>query len=159
MAFKSIRQSLNIIADHFTSNSLVASSLAISDLVVTNITATASQHLTLIGVTGKDIIAKLTDAAGARKFIIKDSADAEVASIDSDGNIIANKVTAKGPYAESAIAGAPSAATLISAFGAAATVGKGFTAEYKDTTASTGVLYAVGCDGANYWAVPMVKAA
>lgn len=123
-----------------------------------SVTAATGTDLVLNGVTGKDVIVKLTDAAGARKLIVKDSADAVVASIDSDGNVIATKVTAKGPYAESATAGAPSAATLISAFGAVATVGAGFRAQYKDTTASTGVLYDVGCDGTNYWTIAATKA-
>lgn len=92
MSYKSIRQSLNIIANHFLANSLVATSLAISDVVVTNITATASQNLTILGVTGKDILVKLTDANGARKFLIKDSADETVASIDSNGVITATSI-------------------------------------------------------------------
>lgn len=145
--------------DTIKGNSLVVGALSLTDMVVTNITATASQNLTLIGVTGKDIIVKLTDAAGARKFLIKDSADATVASIDSDGNIIANMVTAKGPYASSATDGAPTAAECVAAFGAAATVGAGFRAQYKDTTASTGVLYDVMCDGTDYYVVAGTKAA
>ncbi|MDP3058273.1 MAG: hypothetical protein Q8N36_02315, partial [bacterium] len=86
--FRSIRQSLNIIADHVLANSLLVSTFGVTDIIVTNITATAAQHLTILGVTGKDIIVKLTDASGARKLLIKDSADATVASIDSDGKFI-----------------------------------------------------------------------
>lgn len=87
-AYRSIRQSLNIIANQLISNTVLANVFGVTDLIVTNITATAAQHLTILGVTGKDIIVKLTDASGARKLIIKDSADATVASIDSDGKYI-----------------------------------------------------------------------
>lgn len=82
-----IAKSLERIADRLTRNTLLASTFGVVDIVVTNITATTGQHLSLVAVTGKDIIMKLTDASGARKFLIKDSADATVASIDSDGNI------------------------------------------------------------------------
>ncbi len=123
MAFRSMRQSLNIIADHLLENSLVASTLGVTDVVVTNITATASQHLTILGVTGKDIIMKLTDAAGARKVLIKDSADDTVASIDSDGIGTFTKVVAPIPTASGDIEGAPTNAECVAAFGAAA-IGK-----------------------------------
>lgn len=137
---------------------VTANSFSVDDLVTGVITALTGEDLELQGVTGKDIVLKLTDASGARSVKVLDSADATVASIDSDGNIIATKITAKVPYAESATGGVPSAATLIAAFGAAATVGAGFKAQYKDTTASTGVLYDVGCDGTNYWVTAKTKA-
>lgn len=38
--------------------------------------------------TGDDFIVVLSDAAGARRFSVRDSADVEVASIDSDGNLV-----------------------------------------------------------------------
>jgi hypothetical protein len=38
---------------------------------------------------GNDFIIRLSDAAGARKFIVQDSAGATVASIDSDGALVA----------------------------------------------------------------------
>jgi hypothetical protein len=139
-------------------NSLSVSTLGIVDIVVSNITATASTDLKLIGVTGKDIIAKLTDAAGARKFLIKDSGDVTVASIDSDGVITGSKIVGPVPYAHATTGAAPTSAQLVSAFGAAATVGAGFRGVFKDDTASTGKTYLVICDGAAYHTIQATAA-
>ncbi len=57
--------------------------------VVNTINAVTGQHLAINGVTGKDIKFKLTDADGARKVIVLDSADAEIVTIDSNGVVIA----------------------------------------------------------------------
>lgn len=43
-----------------------------------------------------DFIIRLSDAAGARKLIIQDSAGVQVASIDSDGNLTAANVVSSG---------------------------------------------------------------
>lgn len=61
--------------------------------VVNTINAAASTDLAINGVTGKDIKVKLTDASGSRKLIVLDSADAEVCTIDSNGNIVAAGIT------------------------------------------------------------------
>lgn len=127
----------------------LASAINGGDLVG-DVTAATGTDLVLTGVTGKDIVVKLTDAAGARKLIIKDSADATVASIDSDGVVTASKLVGPVPYAHATTGAAPTSAQLISAFGAAATVGSGFRGIFKDDTASTGKTYLVICDGAAY---------
>lgn len=57
--------------------------------VVNTINAAASTHLAINGVTGKDIKFKVTDNAGARKFIFLDSDDAEIMTIDSNGVVTA----------------------------------------------------------------------
>jgi hypothetical protein len=62
--------------------------------VVNTLNAAASTHLAINGVTGKDVKVKLTDASGSRKLIILDSSDAEVATIDSNGDIVATSITA-----------------------------------------------------------------
>lgn len=85
--FEGIAKEIRKLRKQLQQNSLVATTFGVADIVVTNITATTGQHLSLVAVTGKDIIAKLTDASGARKILIKDSADVTVASIDSDGKI------------------------------------------------------------------------
>lgn len=71
--------------DFLEARDLVANSLGVDELITAALTAKASNHLTITGVTGKDIKLKLTDAAGARKIIVLDSADAEVGTIDSNG--------------------------------------------------------------------------
>ncbi|MDP2652187.1 MAG: hypothetical protein Q8O94_03555 [bacterium] len=48
-------------------------------------TTAAGTDLAITGVAGQDIIIKMGDAAGANKISFTDSADAEVASLDSDG--------------------------------------------------------------------------
>jgi hypothetical protein len=58
-----------------------------------NLTATTGADLQITSVSGKDIKTKLTDNAGARKFLLLDSDNATVFSIDSDGNIIATQLT------------------------------------------------------------------
>lgn len=72
-------------------NTLAVGIISFTEAIVTTITATASQHLTIAGATGKDIIFTLTDAAGARKVIIKDSGGVTVVSFDSDGNVTGTK--------------------------------------------------------------------
>lgn len=62
-------------------------------LTANTITPATGQDLIILGKTGKDIKNKLTDADGARKWMVIDSADAEVFSIDSNGNAAGTKFT------------------------------------------------------------------
>lgn len=155
----SVVRAIDKLREQMKANSLTASTIGVVDIVVSNITATASTDLKLIGVTGKDIIAKLTDAAGARKVLIKDSGDVTVASIDSDGVITGSKIKAPLPSASSATGGAPTAAEIEAAFGTAASNGAGFVATYMDTTETTGVEYLVMGNGTTYYTVAGTVAA
>lgn len=57
----------------------------LDDMAINTITPEAAKDLVLQGVTGKDILVNLTDAAGARKLKVIDSGTSEVFSIDSNG--------------------------------------------------------------------------
>lgn len=162
-----IAKSLERIATALTKNTLLASTFGVVDLVVTNVTATTGQHLSLVAVTGKDIIAKLTDASGARKFLIKDSGDNTVASIDSDGKITGTSFI--GPvsgnltgvltnHKTGETTGAPTNAELIAAFGAVASVANGIVGTFTDTAAS-GKTYIVINNGTAYTVVESAAAA
>lgn len=49
--------------------------------------------------TGNDLLVTLADAAGARKFSIRDSAEAEIFKVDSDGNItVTGTLTQSGAF-------------------------------------------------------------
>jgi hypothetical protein len=199
-------------------NTLAVGIISFTEAIVTTITATASQHLTIAGATGKDIIFTLTDAAGARKIIvydsgavdvfdidsngkataaggfvgdligdvigdlaaatgahltianaannknivlnlgddagatkvsITDSGDAEIASINSNGEINGSAMLAPLKYAAVETSGAPTNAECVSAFGAAATVGSGFVGVLQDSGAD-GVSYLCVSNGTNY---------
>jgi hypothetical protein len=57
----------------------------------------------------------------------------------------------RSKYAASDAGGsAPTAAALISAFGAASAIGSGFGGFYKNTNAGDGKVYVVVSDGSNY---------
>jgi hypothetical protein len=56
--------------------------------VIGSIEAAAGADLVLTGATGKEVKVKLTDAAGARKFEVLDSADVVIFSVDSDGDVV-----------------------------------------------------------------------
>ncbi len=152
---------------------LLANSLSMDALVAATITAIAGRDIQINGVTGKDIKFKLTDAAGARKIIILDSADAEVGSIDSNGvftsvggfaGALTGNVTGnvngqcRTTYAHSDTDGAPTNAECVSAFGAAATVGAGFIGIYKDDHES-GKTYVCVSNGSAYGVSELTAAA
>lgn len=137
----------------------VTAPLNVSELEADTVQAPAGEDLTIQGRTGKDIILKLPDAAGARKVIIKDSADETVGSIDSNGVFTASQFVGPVPYAHSDTDGAPTNAELISAFGAVATVGAGFRGVFKDDHAVTGKRYLIICDGAAYYTIEATAAA
>lgn len=59
-------------------------------------TTGAGTDLLITAVTGQDVVMKLSDAGGVQKFSITDSADAEVASIDSDGAFTTTGLTFTG---------------------------------------------------------------
>lgn len=84
-----IAKSLERIADKLTRNTLLASTFGVVDIVVTNITATTGQHLSLVAVTGKDIIMTLTDKLGVRAFLIKDSDGTTKITMASNGTVTA----------------------------------------------------------------------
>jgi len=115
-----------------------------------NVAATSASHLSVTNAAAdKNIVFKLGDAAGATKISFTDSADAEVASIDSNGVVDGSKITAPLTYAEAETTGAPTNAECVSAFGAAATVGAGFVGVLQDTAAN-GVSYLCVSNGTNY---------
>lgn len=113
-----------------------------------------STDLAITAASGKDVIVKLGDAVGAKKLIIKDSANAEQASIDSDGTLTVVKIVGNNPIAS--VEGAPTEARCISAFGAIASKA-GLKATYIDTTAETGSTYDVTCDGVAYYATDLAS--
>lgn len=67
-------------------------------------TAGAGVDLDLTAPTGQDAVLKLGDDAGSNKLSITDSGDSEVASIDSDGNLIAVGGTFSGDLILSSVA-------------------------------------------------------
>lgn len=149
---KEVTKALQAIAAALTDSRLALGSIAATDFIG-NLTATSGANLLISAVTGKDIVLKLTDANGARKLSLTDSADAEQFKVDSNGNVTATKFTGAivgtHPYAHTSTSGAPTSAECISAFGAVATVGAGFIGVYKDD-ATDGKTYFVICDGAAY---------
>lgn len=132
----------------------VTTPISVSEMETDTIQAPAGEDLVIQGRTSKDIIAKLGDASGAKKLIIKDSANAEQVSIDSDGLIIAKKLKGNLPIAT--VAGAPTEARCISAFGAIAD-NAGLEATYIDSTAETGSTYRITCDGVKYYATDLAS--
>lgn len=137
------------------SNGLITSTAGLAGPVTGDVTGNltkGSTDLTITAASAKDVIVKLGDADGAKKLIIKDSANAERASIDSDGTLTVVKIVGNNPIATAAAA--PSKAGMISAFGAVA--GKaGLKATYIDSTAETGSTYAITCDGTEYYATDL----
>jgi hypothetical protein len=122
--------------------------------VTGNLTAASGADLAINGATGKDVKVKLTDAAGARKLEVIDSADTLVFSVDSDGNVIANKFIGPGNYATAALVGTPPTnAQMITAFGAVSG-NAGVTGIYNDSSAPT-KIYSCACNGAKYAATLM----
>lgn len=116
---------------------------------VETVTAKTAKDLTLVADGDEDVIVKMGDAGGVNKVSFQDSAAAEVASIDSNGGVIATSIVAPLKYAHSDTDGAPSNAECVSAFGAAAAVGAGFVGVYQDDHAS-GVSYLCISNGTNY---------
>lgn len=115
-----------------------------------NVAATSASHLSVTNAAAdKNIVFKLGDAAAATKISFTDSANSEVASIDSNGVIDGSKMTAPLDYAEAETTGAPTNAECASAFGAAASVGAGFVGVLQDTAAQ-GVSYLCVSNGTNY---------
>lgn len=113
-----------------------------------------STDLAITAASAKDIKVKLGDAAGAKKVSFIDSADAEQASLDSDGLFTAKKLKGNLPIATAAAA--PGEAGMISAFGAIAN-NAGFVGVYIDSTAETGSTYLVSCDGVKYYATDLAS--
>jgi len=138
-----------------------------------NVTSAAAADLELGCVAGQDVIIKVGDAAGANKVSIVDSADAEQASINSDGLITAvgfagpltgavtgNASTAtigNGLFLHSADFAtiAPTDAEMIAAFGAR-TSGLIYDTDAGNAGAGA-VLRICGFDGAAWWQLPMTK--
>ncbi len=115
----------------------------------TTITAATGEDLSLIADGDEDVVVKMGDAAGANKVIFKDSANATMATLDSNGGFDAVVSTAPMQYAHSDTNGAPTNAEAVSAFGAAAAVGAGFIGVYQDDHAD-GVSYLCVSNGTNY---------
>lgn len=116
---------------------------------VETITAKTATDMAIVADGDEDIKLKMGDAAGTNKILFVDSADATVASMDSNG--VFDAVTSLAPldYATSDTSGAPTNAECVSAFGAAADVGAGFVGVYQDSHAS-GKAYLCISNGATY---------
>lgn len=121
----------------------------------------AGANLLITAVAAKDIVVKLGDAIGAKKLIITDSADATVASIDSNGKIIAGADATGGVttnFGTKALSGtAPTNAEMITAFGAVAS-NAGAVGVYEDSSGGDKV-YACVCNGVRWYAVEAASSA
>lgn len=115
----------------------------------TTITAATGEDLSLVADGDEDVVVKMGDAAGANKVLFKDSANATVASLDSNGVFTAVTDLTPMKYAHTDTNGAPTNTECVSAFGAAAAVGAGFIGVYKDDHAD-GVSYLCVSNGTNY---------
>jgi hypothetical protein len=76
-------------------------------------TSTGAVDTAINAVAGQDIIIKMGDAAGAQKVSFVDSADAEVASIDSNGGLTTTAITFTGLLTASASATIETAGTAL----------------------------------------------
>jgi hypothetical protein len=121
---------------------------------VTGDVTKGSTDLAITAASAKDIIVKMGDASGAKKVSFIDSADAEQASLDSDGLFTAKKLKGNLPIATAAAA--PSEAGMISAFGAIA-ASAGLLGVYIDSTAEAGSTYLITCDGVKYYATDLAS--
>lgn len=171
--------------DFLRERDLIGNSFGIDDLITAALTAKTGSDLIITNSAGKDLKVKFSDAAGARKLIFYDSADAEIGSMDSNGlftaaggfagaltgNVTGNltgnvtgNVTGningqcRTTYAHTDTSGAPTNAECVSAFGAAATVGAGFMGIYKDDGAA-GKVYVCVSNGTTYSVAELTAAA
>ena len=133
----------------------IEESITLIEAIMESITAATGKDLEIQAASGKDILIELPDNAGARKVKFIDSDSAEVGSIDSNGAIIASKVTAPIPYATSDTNGAPGATAIVAAFGAAAS---GKIGVYKDSH-SDGKTYLCISDASGWKVVEGTAAA
>ena len=81
---------LKQLIDILEARDLAVNTLGVTTLQIKDVEALTNQDMTLKGATGKDVKITLTDAAGARKVIIYDSAAEPVVEIDSNGQITAD---------------------------------------------------------------------
>lgn len=72
-------------ANGISAGTVAATNISATTATVTTLTATAATNLAVTSVAGKDVVLKLGDASGSNKLSIVDTADAEQASINSDG--------------------------------------------------------------------------
>lgn len=86
---KHLRESVE--ANGISAGTVAATNLSATTATVTTLTATAATNLAVTSVAGKDVVLKLGDDAGSNKLSVVDTADAEQASIDSNG-VITGKV-------------------------------------------------------------------
>jgi len=115
-----------------------------------DIAATSKSALNIVNAANnQNIVFKLGEDGGATKISFTDSANAEVASIDSNGVIDGSSMISPLKYAHTDTGGAPTNDECESAFGAAATVGSGFVGVYQDEGAA-GVSYLCVSNGTNY---------
>lgn len=103
---------------------------------------------------------------GSDKVAVRDSDDAEVASIDSDGDASFNSVTSTGVIEGSAtkttvdttdVSNPPTDAELDAIYGTPAAVGAGFMS-YIDDNGAGANFYQVTSDGTNWWIFTGTKA-
>lgn len=85
MNSKVFQDMMELLITTLENNSMLVNGLSVTDLVAATITAATGGDLVIANAAGKDIKVEFSDAAGARKIIFYDSADAEIGSIDSNG--------------------------------------------------------------------------
>lgn len=73
--------------DFLGERDLTGNSLGIDEIITAALTAKTGSDVLITNAAGKDIKVKFSDAAGARKWIFYDSADAELGSMDSNGKL------------------------------------------------------------------------
>lgn len=97
----------------------------------------------LVCKTGEDFLLDLSEAAGVRKFKVRDSAAATVFSVDSDGNLVA--VGTAAITGATTITGAATLQSTLAVTGASTLTGAVTSAgAVKSTSASGGVGYGTG---------------
>lgn len=131
---------------YIDSNGVVNASGFVGNLtgnVIGDLTPTAD--LAITAASAKDVIVKLGDAVGAKKLIVKDSANAEQGSLNSDGLLTVKNIVGNLKFGTADTSGAPTAAEMASAFGAV-TGQAGAVGVFLDSGAE-GKTYLCICDG------------
>jgi hypothetical protein len=85
----SLQQEVKKLREYMEASQITAGTLALTEAAVTKLTTTASKDLAIEAATGKDITVEMGDASAANKVSFIDSAEDEVAKVDSNGTITA----------------------------------------------------------------------
>lgn len=140
------------------SNGVVTTATGLAGPVTGNVTGNlignitpSGADVTVTAASAKDVIVKLGDASGAKKLLIKDSANAEQASIDSDGLLTAKSIAGNLKFGTAETSGAPTNTEMIAAFGAVAAQA-GAVGVFLDSAAA-GKTYLCICDGVKWFTI------